>query len=89
MTTSEGTLMAEEFLSDSNSIPTPPNSSLLPPREREAVRVILIGSRRGIENLILTLYFLNFAEAHEWSALQPEPQSGKLMSILTKYLWLN
>ena len=78
--------MAEEFLSNIDSTPIPPTPSLIPPREREAVRVILIGSRRGIESLISTLYSLNFAEAHEWSAPQPEPNSGKLMSILTKYL---
>jgi hypothetical protein len=81
--------MADEFLNDSDSTPTPPTPSLLPARDREAVRVLLIGSRRGIEHLILTLRSLNFAEAHEWSDPQPEPHSGKLMSILTKYLWLD
>lgn len=75
--------MAKDFSDDRPTFPT------LPQRRRETVRILLISSQPGIESVIYTLYSFGFAEVHEWSDLQPEPHSGKLMSILTKSLWLD
>lgn len=49
---------------------------------------MLVGSQQGIEAIIYRLWMLRFAEMHEWSCLQPEPHSGKLLSVMTKSLWL-
>jgi hypothetical protein len=57
--------------------------------DRESVLVIIIGSRRGITNIMQTLFRLNFAQIHEWSKPQVDPNSGRLMSILTKYVRFN
>ena len=75
--------------------PTPTSSSRtdattsltdpLPPN-REPLRVLVIGSRRGVTSTIHTLHRLGFAEAGEWSPLMPAPTSGEVMSILTRYL---
>lgn len=54
--------------------------------EREPLRVLLIGSRRGVTSTIQTLYRLGFAEVGEWSPLLPAPTPGEVMSILTRYL---
>jgi hypothetical protein len=53
---------------------------------REPVLILIIGSRRGIANIIQSLFRLNFAQIHEWSKPQVDPNSGRLMSILTKYI---
>lgn len=79
--------MTEEFIND-RSIPTPPEQLLIPQRDREIVRIMLVGSQQGIEAIIYKLWMLRFAEIHEWSRLQPEPHSGKLLSVMTKSLWL-
>lgn len=75
--------MAEEFIDDRPISPAPPLSQL-PQRDRETVRIILVGSQQGIETVIYRLFTLRFAEIHEWSRLQPEPHSGKWMSVMTK-----
>jgi len=53
---------------------------------REPLRVLIIGSRRGVTSTIQTLYRLGFAEVSEWSPLLPAPNSGEVMSILTRYI---
>jgi hypothetical protein len=53
---------------------------------REPLRVLVIGSRRGVTSTIQTLYRLGFAEVGEWSPLLPAPNSGEVMSILTRYI---
>lgn len=71
--------MAEEFLDLTDSdIPHFPN--------REPVRIIVIGSRQAILAIIHTLHAKTFTTADEWSPLQPEPMTGKLMSVVTKYV---
>jgi len=57
-----------------------------PPPEREPLRVLLIGSRKGVIGTIQTLYRLGFAEVSEWSPLLPAPNPGEVMSILTRYI---
>jgi hypothetical protein len=54
--------------------------------DREPVLVIIIGSRRGIANIIQTLFRLNFAQVYEWSKPQVDQNSRRWMSILTKYV---
>jgi hypothetical protein len=48
-------------------------------RERESVRLIVVGSRAGVITMIHTLHLKTVANADEWSELQPEPMTGKWM----------
>jgi hypothetical protein len=50
----------------------------------ELVRVLVIGSHRGVTSTIRTLYVVRFAQIDEWSPLLPAPASGEVMSILTR-----
>ncbi len=73
---------------------TPPNPIFLSSStelisNRELLRVLLIGSRKGVNNTIQTLYSLGFAPVGEWSPLLPAPNPSEVMSILTRYLDLN
>lgn len=81
--------MAEEFLSDSSNSPIQPNSPTNHKRDREPVRLIIVGSRRGITHLIHDLYTKDFAQVHEWSKPAPEPNSGEFISVTTKYIRLD
>ena len=53
---------------------------------REPVRFIVVSSRQGVTQMIQTLHLRGVVSAHEWSALQPEPMTGKWMSVVTKYI---
>ena len=53
--------------------------------DRESLRILVIGSRRGVLGTIQTLHRLRFAEVHEWSPLLPSANPGEVMSILTRY----
>ena len=81
------------FLTGSGSSATDANSNAqemsLERSDREPVLILIIGSCRGIANIMQTLFRLNFAQVHEWSKPQVDPNSGRLMSILTKYVRLN
>ena len=78
--------MAEEFLDATDSdIPNFPHCTDTSPN-REPVRIIVIGSRQAVLAIIHTLHAKTFASADEWSSLQPEPVTGKLMSVVTKYV---
>ena len=82
--------MAEDFRSDDfASLPPdlPPDFCNAP--TREPVRLIVVSSRRGVVNMIQTLHLRGVVDAHEWSPLQPEPMTGKWMSVVTKYLQFN
>ncbi|WP_421657231.1 hypothetical protein [Leptothermofonsia sp. ETS-13] len=57
-----------------------------PPPERESLRILVIGSRRGVTGAVQTLHRLRFAEVGEWSPLMPGPNPGEVMSILTCYI---
>ena len=50
----------------------------------EVVRVLVIGSHRGVTSTIRKLYVVWFAQISEWSPLLPAPASGEVMSILTR-----
>ncbi|MBN3872101.1 hypothetical protein [Nostoc sp. JL33] len=74
--------MAEEFIFDTTDSNNPPTS----PPNRESVKILLIGSRRGINSIIYWLYRLGFAEVTAWSKPQVAPNSEdrEMMSITVK-----
>jgi hypothetical protein len=69
--------MAEEFLSDRSG------SSNLPPSDLQ-----FLGSRAGVITMIHTLHLKAIAQADDWSELQPEPMTGKWMSVVTRSIRL-
>lgn len=56
---------------------------------REPVKVVIFGSKTGVNSTILTLYKLGFAQVNEWSPLLPTANPGEVMSILTRYISIN
>lgn len=78
------------FASDSAPSPTSVETPIEPTTsDRESLRVLLIGTRQGVTTTIQTLHRLRFAEVREWSPLLPAPNSGEVMSILTRYILRN
>ena len=69
-----------------SSLPTLFSNPAEPPPHREALRVLLIGTRSGVTGTIQTLYRLGFAQVSDWSPLLPAPTPGEVMSILTRYI---
>ncbi len=64
--------MSKDFLPDSEENPPIPASrpSPTPPDpEREAVQILVIGSKEGVTNIVQSLHSLRFAEVREWSPL--------------------
>jgi hypothetical protein len=53
---------------------------------REPLHIILIGSPRAINLIVGILHTLRFAEPRSWSKPQVDPNSGKPMRILTKWI---
>jgi hypothetical protein len=81
--------MSKNFLLFASETPTStsvelPSEQVSP--DREALRILVIGSRRGVTGTIQTLHRLRFAEVREWSPLLPAPHPGEVMSILTRYI---
>ncbi|MBF2025245.1 MAG: peptide ABC transporter substrate-binding protein [Oscillatoriales cyanobacterium C42_A2020_001] len=75
------------FASESVPAANPVEMPIEPPAsDRESLRILIIGSRRGVTGTIQTLHRLRFAEVREWSPLLPAPNSGEVMSILTRYV---
>ncbi|WP_017653897.1 hypothetical protein [Fortiea contorta] len=79
--------MAEEFISRTSDSNSPPSS--VP--NRESVKILLIGSRQGINSIIRWLYRLGFAEVAAWSKPQVAPNSEdrEMMSITVKQVTLD
>jgi len=78
------------FASESSPSTTPIEAPIDPSaRDRESLRILIIGSRHGVTNTIQTLHRLRFAEVREWSPLLPAPNSGEVMSILTRYILMD
>jgi hypothetical protein len=74
----------EDFQSDSG-----PAANAAPnydPPTREPVRLIAVSSQQGVVNMIHLLHLRGAINADEWSPLQPEPMTGKWMSVATKYV---
>jgi len=77
--------MAEEFLAD--VLDGEKSDAVQPVQgDREAVKIMVIGSQWAVTTIIHTLYHLGFAQVSEWSKLQIEPVTGKFMTILTRHL---
>ncbi|MBE7380151.1 MAG: hypothetical protein F6J95_001915 [Leptolyngbya sp. SIO1E4] len=53
---------------------------------REPIHIILIGSTVGVKLVVGVLHSLGFAEPRAWSKPQIDPNSGKPMRILTKWM---
>ncbi|MBD2487713.1 hypothetical protein [Aulosira sp. FACHB-615] len=65
------------------------NDSTQTTPDRESVKVVIYGSKKGVNNTILTLYKLGFAQVYEWSPLLPSSNPGEVMSILTRQILTN
>ncbi len=81
--------MSEEFIPDASAtpaIPVSPSASPEPTANREPVKILIIGSPKGVNNIIHTLYRLKFAEVSAWSPLQPTANPDEVMSILKRQL---
>jgi hypothetical protein len=78
-----------------------PNDSELPSTEvsiqtsrdpvsgKEFIKVMIIGSRKGINSIIKTLHRLRFANVREWSPPIPYGASGEMMSLLRRQIMLD
>lgn len=80
---SENFLLVNSETSVSASIETPVEPPL---SDRESLKILVIGSRRGVTDTIHTLHRLRFAEVREWSPLLPTANPGEVMSILSRYI---
>jgi hypothetical protein len=81
--------MQTSFLGDAGKAPDfriALDISLSPQPNRETVRLLAIGSRKGVTHVIHLLHIKNFAEAGAWSPLLPAPTPGEVMSILTLHI---
>jgi hypothetical protein len=79
--------MPENFLPNDSELPSAEvdfQASTAPVSGKEFVKVMVIGSRKGIINVIKTLHTLRFAEVGEWSLIMPYGESGEMMSVLRK-----
>ena len=81
--------MAQEFRSDSMPSGITVESG---GKEREPVRIVLIGSREAVKEQMNQFYLKQMAEVDEWSALLSAPNplvlapnSGDVMTILTRW----
>ncbi|MEH2178250.1 hypothetical protein [Nostoc sp.] len=72
-------------------MPVMESNNSLPLSHRESVKILIIGSRRGINSIIHLLYRVGFAEVTAWSQPQAAPNSeGKeMMSITVKQVTLD
>ena len=76
--------MAEEFLSDSTGSGCPDSQSSEP--EREPVRVLIISSHEGVNEMIQNFYAMGFASVDAWSRPQPARDfPGEVVTIFTRY----
>ncbi|MBD2429723.1 MULTISPECIES: hypothetical protein [Fischerella] len=77
--------MTKSFLTDSFHTSTPAvdsSTSLEKIPSRESVKVVIYGSKKGVNSTIVSLYKLGFAQMNEWSPLVPTSKPGEVMSIL-------
>jgi hypothetical protein len=83
--------MNSSFLTDVDKT-TEASVTLQPARDpvsgREFIKVLVIGSHKGVISTIRTLHHHNFAAVWEWSRLMPYGNSGEMMSILKKQIFL-
>ena len=82
----EDTPMSEEFIPNSEIYSAPPGSPAPTQTSREPIHITIIGSAIGIDLVIKILHRLGFAEARAWSKPQIDPNTGRPMRVLTKWL---
>ncbi len=72
-------------------MPVMESNNSLPLSHRESVKILIIGSRRGINSIIHLLYRVGFAEVASWSKPQVAPNSEdrEMMSITVKQVTLD
>ncbi|HEY9879037.1 MAG TPA: hypothetical protein V6D29_11305 [Leptolyngbyaceae cyanobacterium] len=78
--------MSEEFIPNTETYTVPSSEPTLIEPSREPVRIMVVGSAIGINLIIKVLHRLGFAEPRAWSKPQIDPISGKLMTIMTKWI---
>ncbi|MBD0268489.1 MAG: hypothetical protein ICV77_09360 [Cyanobacteria bacterium Co-bin8] len=76
----------EEFIPNTETYTVPPSEPAPVEPIREPVRIMVTGSAIGIDLIIKVLHRLGFAEPRAWSKPQPDPTSGKFISIMTKWI---
>jgi hypothetical protein len=79
--------MEENFLPNDSELPfaeVPTQASTNPGYGNEYVKVMVIGSRKGIDLIIKRLCCLGFAEVSEWSPPVPYEDSGEMMRLVRK-----
>jgi hypothetical protein len=84
--------MHEEFLPNDIESPSTEVSIEVPTdpvSRQEFVKVMVVGSRQGIDIIIGLLHRLYFAEVREWSPPTPYGKSGEVMSLMRKKVSLN
>lgn len=55
-------------------------------KDREPVKILVMGSRQSVNKIVHPLHQLRFAEFNEWSRLLPAPVPGQVMRILIRYV---
>jgi hypothetical protein len=84
--------MITTFLTDASqpdSASVEVRASIDPNSKREFVKVIVVGSRKGVVKIIHALYRPGFAEVTEWSPPTPTANSREVMSILKRCVLLD
>ncbi len=79
--------MHEEFLPNDSELPFADvdiPASTNPSYGQEFVKVMVVGSRKGIDIIIKKLCCLGFAEVSEWSPAVPYEDSGEMMRLVRK-----
>jgi hypothetical protein len=56
---------------------------------REFVKVIVVGSAKGVVKIIHTLYRLGFANVTDWSPLTPTANPGEVMSVMKRCVFVD
>lgn len=79
--------LTEASQSDSASVSV--QASTEPSSGKEFVKVIVVGSPKGVVKIIHTLYRLGFAEVTEWSSPSPTTKPGEVMSVMTRLVLLD
>ncbi len=89
VTTMIATLLREQPSADSAAPFSVPQLLKAPipnaPVGKQPVRLLVCGIPQGVEDIILRLHRLGFAEVHEWSPPLPSPVEGEVLRILTRY----
>jgi hypothetical protein len=75
--------------SESSSASVEFQASTEPVSGREFVKVIVVGSSKGVVKIIHTLYNRGFAEVTEWSPPVPTANPGEVMSVMRRCVLLD